>query len=143
MKARLSLVLLLAAVGTTYAQPAPGKGPLTPAQTAQEDPNGFEKDLDALFTPNGLTADQAASRAAAVSPTVQRKVAEVEAQIATAEATELQQVPQIGGKLQYQRNSIIPPFTIPIAGMNFSIPSSLANNYIAEATANVALSDYI
>jgi outer membrane protein TolC len=142
MKARLSLVLLLAA-GSANAQPAPGKAPITPAQAAQEDPNGFEKDLDALFSGNGLTADQAASRAAAVSPTVQRKVAEVEEQIAGAEATELQQVPQIGGKLQYTRNSVVPPFTIPIAGMNIAIPSSLANNYVAEATANVALSDYI
>src|SRR5450432_2423631 len=143
MKARLSLVLLLAAVGTTYAQPAPGKGPLTPAQAAQEDPNGFEKDLDALFTPNGLTADQAASRAAAVSPTVQRRVAEVEAQIATAEATELQQVPQIGGKLQYTRNSVVPPFTIMFGGMDIPIQSSLPNNYVAEANLNIALSDYI
>jgi outer membrane protein len=142
MKARLSVVLLLAATGTLYAQPA-NKAPITPAQAAQEDPNGFEKDLDALFTASGLTADQAASRAAAVSPTVQRRIAEVEAQIASAEATELEQVPQIGGKLQYTRNSVIPPFTIPFAGMNISIPSSLPNNYVAEANVNIALSDYI
>ena len=132
----------MAAAGPTFAQPAPKEAPVTPA-TATDDPNGFKKDLDALFTANGLTADQAASRAAAVSPTVQRKVAEVEAQIASAEATELLQVPQIGGKLQYTRNSTVPPFTINFGGMNIAIPSSLPNNYLAEATANVALSDYI
>ncbi|MEO8843311.1 MAG: TolC family protein [Kofleriaceae bacterium] len=140
MKARLSLVLLMAAAGPTFAQSAPKQ--VTPA-TAIDDPNAFEKDLDALFATNGLTADQAASRAAAVSPTVQRKVAEVEAQIATAEATELLQVPQIGGKLQYQRNSTVPPFTINFGGMDVAIPSSLANNYVAEANVNIALSDYI
>lgn len=142
MKARLSLVLLMAAVGPTFAQPKPAPK-ATPVQILAEDPNAFEKDLDALFVASGLTADQASSRAAAVSPTVKRKFAEVEAQIATAEATELQQVPQIGGKLQYTRNSEVPGFTIPIAGMNISIPSSLPNNYVAEANVNIALSDYI
>ena len=141
MKARLSLVLLLAAVPfglrPAFAQPAPKQAPITPA-TATDDPNAFEKDLDALFTANGLTADQAASRAAAVSPTVQRKVAEVEAQIASAEATELLQVPQIGGKLAYTRNS----FVAPISFGAVSIPN-LQNSYVAEATVNIALSDYI
>lgn len=135
-------MLLMAAAGPTFAQPAPKQAPVTPA-TATDDPNAFEKDLDALFATNGLTADQAASRAAAVSPTVQRKVAEVEAQIASAEATELLQVPQIGGKLQYTRNSAVPPFTLNFGGMDIAIPSSLTNNYVAEATVNVALSDYI
>lgn len=145
MKARLSLVLLLAAVGTTQAQPAPKQptalGPK--AAEAADDPNAFEKELDAMFTSDGLTADKAASRAAAVSPTVQRKVAEVEAQIQQAEATELLQVPQIGGKLQYTRNSSVPPFTINFGGMDIAIPASLVNNYVAEATVNVALSDYL
>ncbi|HET9993593.1 MAG TPA: TolC family protein [Kofleriaceae bacterium] len=147
MKARFSFVLLAAAAAPAFAQPAPKPAPspaLGPkAAEAADDPNAFERDLDALFVANGLTADQAASRSAAVSPTVKRRVAEVEAQIAGAEATELQQVPQIGGKLQYTRNSVVPPFTIPIAGMNIAIPSSLANNYVAEANVNINLSDYI
>lgn len=152
MKVRFSYVLLAAAVSApAFAQPAkrptPVPGP-TPAlgpkaAEAADDPNGFERDLDALFSSNGLTADQAASRAAAVSPTVQRRIAEVEAQIAGAEATELQQVPQIGGKLQYTRNSTVPPFTINFGGMDIAIPSSLANNYVAEANVNINLSDYI
>lgn len=150
MKARLSIVLLMAALAPAFAQPASKRpAPNQPtelgpkAAEAADDPNAFEKDLDALFTASGLTADQASSRAAAASPTVERKVAEVEAQIAQAEATELQQVPQIGGKLQYTRNSLTPAFTIPIAGMNISIPSSLPNNYVAEANVNINLSDYI
>src|SRR4051812_6052568 len=143
MKARLSLVLLMAAAAPSFAQPKPAKpAPAPPAQIG-EDPNAFEKDLDALFVSTGLTADQASSRASAVSPTVQRKFAEVEAQIAAAEATELQQVPQVGGKLQYTRNSQVPAFTIPFGGMNVTIPSSLPNNYVAEANVNIALSDYI
>ena len=153
MKVRFSFVLLAAAVSApTFAQPAPAKRPAptgpTPAlgpkaAEAADDPNAFERDLDALFSANGLTADQAAARAAAVSPTVQRRIAEVEAQIAGAEATELQQVPQIGGKLQYTRNSRVPAFTIPFGGMDISIPSSLVNNYVAEANVNINLSDYI
>ncbi len=150
MKARLSIILL-AAAAPTFAQPAPKQpapkqqptelGPK--AAEAADDPNAFEKDLDALFTANGLTADQASSRAAAVSPTVERRVAELEAQIASAEATELQQVPQIGGKLQYTRNSTVPPFSINFGGMDIAIPSSLPNNYVAEANVNINLSDYI
>jgi len=153
MKVRFSFVLLAAAVSApTFAQPATAKRPAptgpTPAlgpkaAEAADDPNAFERDLDALFSANGLTADQAAARAAAVSPTVQRRIAEVEAQIAGAEATELQQVPQIGGKLQYTRNSRVPAFTIPFGGMDISIPSSLVNNYVAEANVNINLSDYI
>jgi len=150
MKARFSFVLLAVAAAPAFAQPKPAPKPApTPAlgpkaAEAADDPNAFERDLDALFVANGLTADQAASRAAAVSPTVQRRVAEVEAQIAGAEATELQQVPQVGGKLQYTRNSQVPAFTIALpGGMNFSIPSSLVNNYVAEANVNINLSDYI
>ncbi|MEO6775402.1 MAG: TolC family protein, partial [Kofleriaceae bacterium] len=149
MTARLSFVLLAAVAAPALAQPASKPAPApTPAlgpkaAEAADDPKAFEHDLDAMFVANGLTADRAAARAAAVSPTVQRRIAEVEAQIAGAEATELQQVPQIGGKLQYTRNSQVPAFVIPFAGMDISIPSSLVNNYVAEANVNINLSDYI
>lgn len=140
----------MAAAVPAFAQPAPKQpAPKHPielgpkAAEAADDPNAFEKDLDALFTPKGLTAEQASSRAAAASPTVARRIAEVEAQTAQAEAIELQQVPQLGGKLQYTRNSTVAPFTIPLGGMNITIPSSLANNYVAEANVNINLSDYI
>ena len=152
MKARLSIVglasgavLWMAAAAPALAQPARKQptelGPKT--ALAEDDPHAFDKALDALFTPKGLTADQASTRAAAASPTVERRVAEVEAQIAQTEAVELLQVPQIGGKLQYTRNSTVPPFTINFGGMNVAIPSSLANNYVAEASVNINLSDYI
>ena len=102
----------------------------------------FDKDLDALFVRGGLTADQAASRAGTVSPTVQRRVAEVGEQVATATQTYLQGVPQVGGKLSYTRNSFIAPFDIGFMGMNFVIPF-LQNYYVAEATISVPLSDYV
>ena len=66
----ISAALLLAA-STAFAQPA--------KPTATDDMAGFEKDLDALFVTGGITADQAALRAARVSPAVRRKVAEVQA----------------------------------------------------------------
>lgn len=135
-------MLLMAAVAPSFAQPKPAPAPARPAPVG-EDPDAFGKDLDALFVSTGLTADQASARAASVSPTVQRRYAEVEVQIAAAEATELQQVPQIGGKLQYTRNSVVQPFTIDFGGMPFTIASSVPNNYVAEANVNIALSDYI
>src|SRR5439155_26508407 len=62
--------------------------------------------------------------------------------IAQAEATELQRVPQVGGKLSYTRNSFIAPVMIPFGGTSFVI-ASLQNYYVAEATLNVPLSDYL
>jgi len=102
MKVRLSLLLTMAAA-PAFAQPA------KPAPV--DDMAAFEKDLDALFVAGGLTAEQAAARAGSVSPTVQRRVAEVEVSIAEAEATELARVPQVGGKASYTRNSYLTPLS--------------------------------
>jgi len=118
---------------SAYAQ---AKAPAS--KVAVEDPATFDKDLDQLFVAGGLTSAQAASRAASASPTVRRKVAEVDQAIAQAETAELARVPQIGGKLSYTRNSYIAPFNFG----GFSIPF-LQNYYVAQASANVPLSDYI
>src|SRR5258706_9985229 len=126
MNARLSLLLIAAAAAPALAQPAKQ----APAKTAQpvDDMAAFEKDLDALFVTGGLTAEQAASRAGAVSPSVRRRVAEVEASIAQAEVVELARVPQIGGKASYTRNSYLRPISF---GAGVSIPF-LQNYYLAE-----------
>jgi outer membrane protein len=129
MKVRLSLVLCLAAAAPSYGQPAA-------KMAAPEDT--FDKDLDALFVKTGLTADQAAARATKVSPTVARRIAEVDVAIAQGEAAELQRVPQIGGKLSYTRLSFIAPLVF--GTMTIPFPQ---NQYLAEASAAVPLSDYV
>src|SRR4051794_35609396 len=78
-----------------FAQP---KGAPPPQPKQPDDMAGFEKDLDALFAKGGLTADQAASRAAGASPTVRRRAAEVEAAIAQANTAELARIPIVSGK---------------------------------------------
>jgi len=130
MTLRIAFVLLAASAVPAFAQ----------AKT--DDLDAFNKELDALFVKGGLTADQAASRAGGVSPTVRRKVAEVDAAIATAEATELARVPQVGGKASYTRLSAIPSAVIPLGGQNFVIPF-LQNSYLLEGTVQVNLSDYV
>ncbi len=123
---------------TASAQP---KGPVA-RQSPEEMIAAFEKDVDALFAPGGLTAEQAASRAVTASPTVRRRAAEVEAAIASAEAAELARVPQIGGRLAYTRLSDVDLPEISFGGMGFSFPVVL-NNYSATAQINVPLSDYL
>src|SRR4051812_12817794 len=98
MTVRFTLVAFILAASPAFAQPAP-----TAASASS-----FEKDLDALFVKGGLTADQAASRAGKVSPTVQRRIAEVEAAVAGTEATRIGYFPQLTGNLIYTRLSALP-----------------------------------
>ena len=152
MTSRLLLACLVLAAGPALAQPAPA--PPAPAQPAParpaapataDDMEAFQKDLDAMFVKGGLTADQAAARAGSVSPAVQRRVAELDASIASVQATELLQVPEISAKASYTRLSFIPPFRIanPMnPSMPFLIPF-LQNTYDAQATIAVPLSDYV
>ncbi len=108
-----------------------------------DDLAGFDKDLDALFVQGGITADQVAARAARVSPTVRRKVAEVEAAIAEGEAAELQRVPQVTAKVSYTRLSPLAPINLgSFMGQAFII-QFLNNSYLAESTAVIPLSDYV
>jgi outer membrane protein TolC len=141
------LVLTAATATVALAQPAktkPADAPPT-VDAAEAELAEFDKELDGLFVAGGLTSEQAAARAGNVSPTVERRVAEVAEQTAAATTTYLQGVPQIGGKLSYTRNSFIAPVNIPVTigttMMNFSIPF-LQNYYLAEATISIPLSDY-
>src|SRR5687768_15949238 len=101
MKVRLSLALSLAAASPALAQPAPKQ------QLAAAEAGDFEKNLDALFSLGGLSADQAASQAAKVSPSLRRKAAEVEVSIAQLPAAALVRVPRVEAKAGYTRVSPI------------------------------------
>jgi outer membrane protein TolC len=116
-------------------QPAP-KQPAPPA--GPDDMAAFEHDLDTLFATGGLTSDQAASRAGSASPTVRRKVAEIEAAVAQLDAAELTRVPQVSAKASYTRLSFVDP--LMFAGMSFP---SFQNAYLGEAQLVVPLSDYV
>ena len=148
MRVGLSVVFVAIAAASAHAQPSPAAPP-TAAQAIDELAE-FDRELDAMFVTGGLTSDQAAARAGNVSPTVQRRIAEVAEQTAAATTTYLQGVPQVGGKLSYTRNSYIPPFSFASSGI--MIPgvdlSSLAfnflqNYYLAEATISIPVSDYL
>jgi outer membrane protein TolC len=104
----------------------------------------FEHDLDQLFASTGLTADQAASRAAGASPTVRRRVAELEAAVAQLDAARLARVPIVSGKASYNRLSFVDPPTMlggqPLPPNAFPV---LQNSYLAEGQLVVPLSDYV
>jgi outer membrane protein TolC len=153
--AHLLPLLALVAATPVSAQPAskqpaskqPASKPVPPAAPAPpagpDDMAAFDHDLDMLFATGGLTSDQAASRAGSASPTVRRKVAEIEAAIAQADAAELARVPQVSAKASYTRLSFIKPLVIPISA-TMSLPiTSLQNAYLGEAQLVVPLSDYV
>jgi outer membrane protein TolC len=139
MSFRLALAFTLLAAAPALAQPAPK------AAAPVDDMTAFEKDLDALFVHGGLTAEQAAARAGSVSPTVHRRNAELEASIAGSAAAELALIPQVSGKLVYQRLSFISPFLLPNP-INPMMPFKIAflqNSYDAQANLGVPISDYV
>jgi len=141
MTLRSTLVLALLAASPALAQPAQAP---TAAVAPTDDMAAFEKELDALFSSGGLTAEQAAQRASKVSPTVRRSAAEIEVAIAQAQAAELSRVPQVGASVGYTRLSPIdvPVFGVPGSGMAFEFPVFL-NQYVASARATINLSDYV
>jgi outer membrane protein TolC len=154
MTSRIMLVLGLGlcAAAPALAQPArpPAPRPAAPRAAAPsparaavpDDLAAFDHDLDTLFSSGGLTADQAAARAATASPTVRRRVAELEVAIAQRETAQLAQVPVVSGKASYTRLSRLPPPSIPgiPAGSLFPV---ILNNYLTEAQLVVPLSDYL
>jgi outer membrane protein TolC len=110
-----------------------------PTQPPADDLASFEKELDALFAQGGLTADQAASRAPAASPSVRRSAAEIDVAIAQAEAAELVRVPRVAGTATYTRVS---PLSITLDPMAAPITFP-ENTYATQAQLGVALSDYL
>ncbi|MBL0213343.1 MAG: TolC family protein [Myxococcales bacterium] len=147
MTLRATLALTLLAVTPALAQPAKPSAPVPapvmskPAPTppaAADDMQSFDKELDALFTPGGLTSDQAAAKAVGVSPSVRRSVAEIDVAIAQAEAAELVRIPQVSAKAAYTRLSPLDPVNFG----TFTIPVFL-NVYTVQAQVGVSLSDYV
>lgn len=145
MKLRLSLALSLLAATPAFAQPKqPAPTPPTPLPAApQQQPTGgggeFDKQLDALFSAGGLTADQAAARASKVSPTVARRAAEVDVAIANMQIAELARIPQVSAKASYTRLSPLDPLMFPGFG-SLEFPD---NAYNFDAQIGIPLSDYI
>lgn len=90
-----------------------------------------------MFSPGGLTADQAATRASKASPSVRRKAAEVEASLAQLEAAKLAEIPQVKGTASYTRNSHL---SLNFPGFMLSYPD---NYYATEAQLGVPLSEYL
>ncbi len=133
MTLRATLALILLAGSPALAQPAAGTKLQTP-----EDMASFDKELDALFTPGGLTSDQAAQRAVTTSPAVLRSVAEIDVAITNVESAELSRIPQVGGKAQYTRLSPLDPVNLG----GFTLPV-IENVYTVQGQIGVPLSDYI
>jgi outer membrane protein len=148
MTLRISLALVLLATTQVFAQPArqpaPRPAPRPPARqpSTTDDMAAFERDLGTLFTTGGLTAGQAAARASAASPSVRRRLYEVDAAIAQAEAASLARVPVVSTTASYTRLSPVDPFMISIGGMSFGSPV-IENAYLAQAQLVVPLSDYV
>jgi outer membrane protein TolC len=133
----LAASLLAAAASPALAQPAPVKPPV-PAATPDDMAN-FDKELDALFTPGGLTSEQAAQKAVHVSPAVARAAAEIEVSLATAQAAELSRVPLVSAKAAYTRLSNIDAPVLP-GGFEFPI---FLNQYTVQGQVGVPISDYV
>lgn len=159
MRLGLPLALTVLATAPALAQPAPQ--PPAPRPPAQQPPanqvpanqapadappadalSTFEKELDALFTQGGLTAEQAAARAPAASPSVRKSAAQIDAAIAQTEAAELVRIPRVGATATYTRLSSIDPIVFGAPGMGAAIEFP-NNSYGAQAQVGVALSDYV
>ena len=146
MTFRLALAACLFAATPVLAQPAPRApaprpAPARPADhSVADEMTAFETDLNAMFVAGGLTADRAAARAGKVSPTVQRRLAEVEAAIANVQAAELARVPQVAGRASYTRLSHLDRLVL---GPMFPPLAFPENSYLVEGQLGIPLSDYL
>jgi outer membrane protein len=151
MTLRISLALWLGLATPVFAQPAPKPAPKPPAPAVKpveplagaDDMAAFDHDLDKLFAPGGLTADQAATRATGASLAVRRRIAELEAAVAQAEAAELTRVPQVAAKASYTRLSAIDGAPITLGMITIPPFPTLTNAYLVEGQVNVPVSDYV
>lgn len=131
MTGRLVLALCLVVATPALAQPG--------GQQAATTDVAFEKELDALFVQGGMTAEDAARRAARVSPEVMRRVAELDVALSQVQAAELTRVPHLEGTASYTRLSPLDPLMFP----GFPPIPFPENSYIVQGQLGVPLSDYI
>jgi outer membrane protein TolC len=103
----------------------------------------YDREMAALFTSGGLTADQAAQRTRTVSPDVKRKIAEAAEAAARTRGANVAWVPIVRGTARYTRLSELDPATIDVAGMSFPFPSPPLNNYSLVGELNVPISEYL
>nr|MBA3499072.1 TolC family protein [Deltaproteobacteria bacterium] len=127
LRAVLALVLLAVPAAAQPKQPAP------PDDT-------FEKELDALFSAGGLTAEQAAARAVKSSPTVRARAAQIDTAVAQTQAAELSRIPYVGLTARYTRLSPLDPVSFGPGAPSFE---TLENSYLGQATVQLQLSDYV
>lgn len=138
---RMTRFLLVAAVlsATTIASAQPAPKQPAPAAAAPDALAEFDREVDALFSGGGLTAEQAAARAITASPAVRASAAQIEIAIAQAQQAELARVPRVGVSATYTRLSPIDSVVFgPGASINFPV-----NAYATQAQVQVALSDYV
>jgi outer membrane protein TolC len=122
---------IAASAGSSHAQPKP--------QPPGADAASFDAAVGTLLGQNGgLTADDAAARAAKASPAVRRKAAEVAAAYAQAKQAELVRVPIVTASARYTRLSDV---ELPMLGGGFSFPVFL-NTYSVGGQIVVPISDY-
>src|SRR5690349_11916657 len=98
--APLVAAALLATASPAFAQKAPATPPAKPATAPTTDAT-YDKEMAALFTGSGLTADEAAKRSRSANTTVTRKIAEIDEARAQTRQVNLAYVPQISGRFRY------------------------------------------
>lgn len=111
---------------------------LISAAPAHADESTLLARLDALVVSNGLTADAAAARAAAVDPSVRRREAVIREREANVASADLAYIPQVTASLGYTRLSRV---TFPQLAPGVTIPQIL-DNYSMKLELAIPLSDY-
>ncbi|HTJ46230.1 MAG TPA: TolC family protein [Kofleriaceae bacterium] len=115
-----------------------GAAPAFAQKAAPAPAPDYEKELGALVgISGGLTADQAAERAAKVSPDVRRKIAELGSARALVDQAKVLRIPRLDGTLRYTRLSpvtLMPPLD--------TIIKIIPNQWNADAQLSVPISDY-
>ncbi|MEZ4363663.1 MAG: TolC family protein [Kofleriaceae bacterium] len=101
----------------------------------------FQRELDAVFVKEGLTAEDAAARAAKAAPHAERKQATVEGAEADLTRAKLALLPVLSGRGAYTRLSPLDS-VISLGGQTLTIPS-LTESYLATGQVSVPLSDYL
>jgi outer membrane protein TolC len=127
----IALALVLASAAASVASAAPdGAAPAA---------GSFDDEIAHLVgVGGGLTADQAASRAAKVAPGVRRAMADTAGAAAQTRAVEQARIPRVDLTAKYTRLSGI---TAPMLAPGFTLPVYL-NTYGLDATVAVPVSDY-
>ena len=126
---------LAAAVRSAAAQPAAAPPP-PPA-------DDFVKELATLVgISGGLTSDDAAARAAKISPDVHRKAMELLSAHAQVDVVKAQTLPRVDATIRYTRlsNVTLPSFFTQLAGAGVKL--YVPNNYNMDAQVAVPISDY-